>query len=101
MLFDGQHTIVLASRTEIRTYRRVHRLLFFNNFPNEPNVGADCLVRSVDLAYSDQQGSNPLNPIYTFLVSVTQTGYARNGDWIRQQVPAAGGVHLQPTAVSS
>ena len=61
---------------EVRTYRRVQRLLFFNNFPGEPTAGADCLVRSLDLVYSDQQApADPRNPIYTFLVSVTQTGY--------------------------
>ena len=34
---------------EVRTYRRVQRLLFFNNFPDEPTAGPDCLVRSLDL----------------------------------------------------
>ena len=42
----------------------------------EPSVGANCLVRSIDLVYSDQQTPpDPRNPIYTFLVSATQTGY--------------------------
>ena len=61
---------------EIRTYRRVERILVFHDFPEEADVGADCLVRSMDLLYSDQ--AVPLdahNPIYTFLASVTQTGY--------------------------
>ena len=40
---------------EVRTYRRIQRLLFFNNFPHEPTAGPDCLVRSLDLVYSDQQ----------------------------------------------
>ncbi len=61
---------------EVRTYRRVQRLLFFNNFPGEPTAGPDYLVRSLDFEYSDQQApADPHNPIYTFLVSVTQTGY--------------------------
>jgi Salmonella virulence plasmid 65kDa B protein/Insecticide toxin TcdB middle/N-terminal region/Insecticide toxin TcdB middle/C-terminal region len=65
---------------EVRTYRRVQRLLFFNNFPGEPTAGQDCLVRSLDLRYSDQQApADPRNPSYTFLVSVTETGY-RQGD---------------------
>ncbi len=85
---------------EVRTYRRVQRLLFFNNFPDEPTAGADCLVRSLDLVYSDQQAPpDPRNPVYTFLVSVTQTGY-RQGDraagW--SPVHAAARVHLQPAA---
>ena len=69
------------SRFEVRTYRRVQRLLFFNNFPGEPTAGLDCLVRSLDLVYSDQQApTDPHNPIYTFLVSVTQTGYRQDGE---------------------
>jgi RHS repeat-associated protein len=66
---------------EVRTYRRVQRVLMFHNFVTERTVGADTLVRSLDLLYSDQQTqSNPLNPIYTFLTSVTQTGYRRIGN---------------------
>ncbi len=68
------------SRFEVRTYRRIQRLLFFNNFPDEPTAGADCLTRSLDFVYSDQQTPpDPRSPLYTFLVSVTQTGY-RPGD---------------------
>jgi RHS repeat-associated protein len=65
---------------EVRTYRRVQRLLMFNNFPGEPTAGADCLVRSLDLAYSDQQAPpDPGSPLYTFVVSMTQTGYRQGG----------------------
>jgi RHS repeat-associated protein len=68
------------SRFEVRTYRRIQRLLFFNNFSDEPTAGPDCLVRSLDLVYSDQQAPpDPASPLYTFLVSMTQTGY-RQGD---------------------
>ncbi|MGO9507521.1 MAG: toxin TcdB middle/C-terminal domain-containing protein, partial [Mycobacterium sp.] len=50
----------------------------FHNFPAEPGIGSGCLVRSTDLGYSDQQApADPANPIYTFLASVTQTGYRR------------------------
>ncbi len=67
-------------RFEVRTYRRVQRLLFFNNFPAEPTAGPNCLARSLDLVYSDQQAPpDPASPAYTFVVSVTQTGY-RQGD---------------------
>src|ERR1022692_1029507 len=63
---------VYRGRFEVRTYRRVQRLLFFNNFPAEPTAGSDCLVRSLDLVYSDQQAAaDPRNPVYTFLVSAT------------------------------
>jgi RHS repeat-associated protein len=65
---------------EVRSYRRVQRILFFNNFPDEPTAGQDCLVRSLDLSYSDQQNPpDPHGPIYTFLISVTQTGYRQSG----------------------
>jgi RHS repeat-associated protein len=61
---------------EIRTYRRVQRLLFFNNFPGETSIGAFGLVRSLDLSYSDQlTPPDPGGPVYTFLASLTQTGY--------------------------
>jgi RHS repeat-associated protein len=67
---------VYRSGFEVRTYRRVQRLLFFNNFPGETSVGAYGLVRSVDLTYSDQVAPpDPRAPIYTFLVSLAQTGY--------------------------
>ena len=63
---------------EVRTYRRVHRVLYFHHFPNESSAGADVLVRSTDLVYSDQQTpADPRNPIYTFLVSVTAVGYGK------------------------
>jgi RHS repeat-associated protein len=68
------------STFEIRTYRRVQRILYFNNFPAEASVGNDCLVRSTNFVYSDQQApADPHNPIYTFPVSVSQTGYRRSG----------------------
>jgi RHS repeat-associated protein len=63
---------------EVRTYRRCARVLFYHNFPAESDVGAACLVRSTDFVYSDQVNSlDPTNPIYTFLESVTQTGYKK------------------------
>jgi Salmonella virulence plasmid 65kDa B protein len=60
---------------ESRTYRRIQRLLFFNNFPGEA-IGAYGLVRTISLLYSDQLiPPDPQGPIYTFLASLTQTGY--------------------------
>jgi hypothetical protein len=40
---------------EVRTYRRVSRVLVFHNFPDETGIGAHTLVQSLDLTYSDQQ----------------------------------------------
>ncbi|MCM3902258.1 MAG: hypothetical protein ND866_11175, partial [Pyrinomonadaceae bacterium] len=63
---------------EIRTYRLCRRVLMFHHFPGEVNVGQDCLVRSTDFVYShDVRPDNPTNPIYSFIVSVTQKGYQR------------------------
>jgi RHS repeat-associated protein len=63
---------------EVRTTRRCRRILIFHHFPDEAEVGVDCLVRSVDLAYSDQQNpADDRSPIYTFLCGITQTGYRR------------------------
>ena len=68
-------------RFEVRTCRRVQRLLFFNNFPAEPTGGPNCLVRSLNLVYSDQQApADPRNPAYSLLVSATQTGYRHGGE---------------------
>jgi RHS repeat-associated protein len=61
---------------EVRTYRRVQRILFFSDFPDEVTAGPDYLTRSIDLVYSDQQTPpDPHIPSYTFLVSITETGY--------------------------
>ena len=74
------------SRFEIRTYRRVQRLLIFNNFPTEPSLPASGLVRSLDFVYSDQQNPpDPRGPIYTFLVSLTQTSYRQDGAILRSR----------------
>jgi hypothetical protein len=65
---------------EIRTYRRCERVLLFHNFPDEASAGPDCLVRSSDFLYSDEVDPiDPNIPIYTFLESVTQTAYTRDG----------------------
>jgi hypothetical protein len=71
---------VYRSGFEIRTYRRVQHLLFFNNFPGEASIGPYGLVRSVDLSYSDELAPpDPQAPVYTFLVSLAQTGYRTDG----------------------
>jgi RHS repeat-associated protein len=75
---------------EVRTYRLCQRVLMFHHFPDEVNVGQDCLVRSTDFTYSYEQ--NPIdvrNPIYSLLLSVKQTGYKRNseGGYIQKSLP--------------
>ncbi|HEY7419443.1 MAG TPA: SpvB/TcaC N-terminal domain-containing protein, partial [Ktedonobacteraceae bacterium] len=46
------------SSFEVRTYRLCQRVLMFHHFPNEANVGQDCLVRSTDFVYQNTR-SNP------------------------------------------
>ena len=74
---------------EVRTYRRCHRILMFHHFADDPDIGVDCLVRSTDLRYKDEDvPADPRNPIYTLLSSVTQTGYRRVGNgYQRRSVP--------------
>ncbi len=74
---------------EVRTYRRCERVLLFHNFPLEEGVGADCLVHSTDFQYSDEQTpEDPRHPVYTFLRSVTQAGYRRQGQgYLRRPMP--------------
>src|SRR5205085_11790270 len=54
---------------DIRTYRLCQRILMFHEFP-ELGTGP-CLVRSTDFNYD-------LNPVASFLSSITQTGYTRD-----------------------
>ena len=66
---------------EVRSYRRVRRVVQFHNFPEEHSIGADCPIRSMDFVYSDDTTpGDPTNPVYTFLESVRQTGYKNTGD---------------------
>ena len=69
---------------EVRTYRRCHRVLMFHDFPEEPGVGADCLVSSTDLSYTST-GSGGM----TTLGSVMHTGYRRlpGGVYRSQSLP--------------
>jgi hypothetical protein len=65
---------------EVRTYRRVKRILMFHHFKDEPDVGINCLVRSTDFVYSDElTPPDPAAPIYTFLQSASVSGYLRQG----------------------
>ncbi len=67
---------------EVRTYRLCRRALMFHHFAGEPGVGLNCLVRSTDLVHA-QAVRPPLDPtraFYSYLLSVTQTGYRRTTD---------------------
>ncbi|MEP0919547.1 FG-GAP-like repeat-containing protein [Leptolyngbya sp. DQ-M1] len=75
---------------EVRTYRLCQRVLMFHHFPDEAGVGWDCLVRSTDFTYSYEQNPRDVrNPAYSFLKSVTQTGYKRDssGGYVVKSLP--------------
>lgn len=67
------------ARFEVRTYRLCRRALMFHHFPEDPNVGVNCLVRSTDLAHALAPPADPSQPFYSYLLSVTQSGYRRSG----------------------
>jgi len=77
---------------EVRSYRLCQRILMFHNFPNEQNVGANCLVRSTDFVYrntrnnaADQQLGNP---IASFIASATQNSYRRSSSvYLKKSLP--------------
>ncbi|HEY2251463.1 MAG TPA: SpvB/TcaC N-terminal domain-containing protein, partial [Planctomycetaceae bacterium] len=73
---------------EVRTYRLCQRILMFHHFRDEPGVGNDCLVRSLDIEYrstrDESMDKQKGNPIASFIAAVTQQGYTR------QPAPAPG-----------
>ena len=91
---------------EVRTYRRCARILQFHHFPAEDGVGANCLVRSLDLRYADQDAPpNAVDPVYTFLASATPCGYRRAGaGYLRVAAPPLeftySTPHLQPDVLT-
>ena len=64
---------------EIRTYRLCQRVLMLHHFEHEKEIGTNYLVRSTDFEYSyEENPKDSTNPIYSKLVSVTQTGHQGN-----------------------
>ncbi|MFI9836279.1 SpvB/TcaC N-terminal domain-containing protein [Nonomuraea sp. NPDC051941] len=55
---------------EVRSYRLCHRVLMFHRFAE---LGADCLIRSLDLTYDE-------TPSVTYLSAATQVGHRRVAD---------------------
>jgi RHS repeat-associated protein len=76
---------------EVRTYRLCRRALMFHHFENEPGVGLNCLVRSTDLTHAQLVAPppDPSKPFYSYLLSVTQTGYRRysDGSYLSKSLP--------------
>jgi RHS repeat-associated protein len=67
---------------EVRTYRLCRRVLMFHHFPDEPEVGRDCLVRSTTFAFRE-------SPIACFITAVTQSGHRRapDGGYVTRSLP--------------
>ncbi|MDH5271330.1 MAG: toxin, partial [Candidatus Krumholzibacteria bacterium] len=85
---------------EVRTYRLCQRVLMFHHFPNELGT-PDCLVRSTDFTYSyENDPTDARNPIYSFLESVSQCGYLRQGqgaNYLKKSLPPVKFTYTQPT----
>ena len=83
---------------EVRTYRLCQRVLMFHHFDGEAGVGNNCLVRSTDFTYSyEQNPDDARNPIYSFLLSVTQSGYKRQADgYLKRSLPPVEFEYSQP-----
>jgi RHS repeat-associated protein len=83
---------------EVRTTRLCERMLMFHHFPGEAGVERDCLVRSTDFTYSDELDPTDVrNPVYTFLRSVTQTGYRRtNSGYDQRSLPSVEFEYTEP-----
>ncbi|NJO42497.1 MAG: toxin [Cyanobacteria bacterium RU_5_0] len=84
---------------EVRTYRLCQRVLMFHHFPNEEDVGRDCLVRSTDFTYSHEQNPTDVrNPIYSFLKSVIQIGYQRDSaeGYVQKSLPPLEFTYSEP-----
>jgi len=81
-LARGDSLSTYRSGFEVRTTRLCRRFLMFHHFPDEPGVGADCLVRSTDFTYADDTAG------YAFLQSVTHSGYRRiDGGYLKRSLP--------------
>ncbi|MGG5890090.1 SpvB/TcaC N-terminal domain-containing protein [Falsiroseomonas sp. HC035] len=78
---------------ELRTQRLCQRVLMFHHFPAEAEVGRDCLVRALELAYrADAPGGegDPArgHPLGSFLASATLAGFRRkDGGYLRRAMP--------------
>ncbi|MGH8555883.1 MAG: SpvB/TcaC N-terminal domain-containing protein [Methylococcales bacterium] len=84
---------------EVRTYRLCQRVLMFHHFSpidakdpygqDAKEIGPNCLVRSTDFHYSyEKDAADPRNPIYSFLLSVSQIGYKRkSGGYLPKSLP--------------
>ncbi|MGE5830767.1 MAG: SpvB/TcaC N-terminal domain-containing protein, partial [Micromonosporaceae bacterium] len=82
---------------ELRSYRLCQRVLMFHHFPDEPEVGRDCLVRATELRYRGDPARG--EPVATMLTAVTQVGYRRRagGGYHRAELPPLELTYSVPT----
>jgi RHS repeat-associated protein len=68
---------------EVRTYRLCQRVLLFHHFPDVPDVGTNCLVKSLAFGYASTRGVDDDvrvgSPVATLLASAVQSGHRRTG----------------------
>ena len=79
---------------EVRTYRLCRRVLMFHHIPDKRDtsgavvLGYEGLVRFTDFHYSHEANlAAAPNPIYSFILSVTRSGYQRPApgrDYLRE-----------------
>ncbi|MBR0861206.1 VCBS repeat-containing protein [Bradyrhizobium diazoefficiens] len=85
---------------EIRTTRLCRRVLMFHHVPDLVSgaKGYDGIVRSTDFGYSHQlDPTSARNAVYTFLRTVTQTGYRRITDgYDKRSLPPVAFDYTQP-----
>jgi RHS repeat-associated protein len=85
---------------EVRTTRLCQRVLMFHHIPDLPDgtEGYEGLVRSTDFTYSyEEHPTDVRNPIYSFLLSVTQSGYNRQGSgYLKRSLPPVEFEYSQP-----
>lgn len=84
---------------EVRTYRLCERILMFHHFPNEQNVGRDCLVSAFELSYDQDKSSyNEGSRIGSFVSKFTQRAYQKKSDgYIHKALPPVEFRYSQPS----
>ncbi|MGC0327214.1 RHS repeat-associated protein [Streptomyces sp. SAI-170] len=75
---------------ELRTERLCRRLLMFHSFPEESDVGGDCLVAATELTYAPTPAPDEATrPVYSELTAVTHARFRRRpgGGYRRKAFP--------------
>lgn len=82
---------------EVRTTRLCKRFLMFHHFPDELEVGNNCLVQSLNFVYNHDAAQLSTTMRYTFMTSVKKVAYRRKGDgYIQRELPPIEFEYTQP-----